>query len=90
MKIIVDIPNSLYANLGKIQNGSIAAKRIIDHVRQGQKIDLYEIKETLKEIANGDTIDVLVEVMRILEGGKHGETDNDSGLPGRDGTLPDE
>jgi len=78
VKIIVDIPNSLYANLGKIRNGSIAAKRILDHVKQGQKIDLYEIREKLKEIANGDTIDVLVEVMRLLEGGNHGETDNDS------------
>ena len=78
MKIIVDIPNSLYANLGKIQNGSIAAKRILDHVRQGQKMDLYVIREKLKEIANGDTIDILVEVMRLLEGGNDGETDNNS------------
>lgn len=35
MKIIIDIPNSLYANLQKIQNGSIASKRLLDCVRNG-------------------------------------------------------
>ena len=35
MQIVIDIPNSLYANLAKIQRGSIASKRILDCVRQG-------------------------------------------------------
>ena len=38
MKLIVDIPNGLYPNLGKIQNGSIASKRILDCVRNGTVI----------------------------------------------------
>ena len=53
-------------------------------------IDTDDIRQQLKEIVTADNIDTLVEVMRILEGGKHGETDNDSRLPGREGTLPDE
>ena len=35
MQIIVDVPNSLYANLSKITNGSIATKRILDCVKYG-------------------------------------------------------
>ena len=35
MQIVIDIPKSLYANLQKIQNGSIAAKRILECVRNG-------------------------------------------------------
>lgn len=53
-------------------------------------IDTDDIRQQLKEIATADNVDTLVEVMRILEGGKHGETDNDSRLPGREGTLRDE
>lgn len=37
MKLVVDIPNSLYANLQTIQNGSVAAKRILQCVRDGEK-----------------------------------------------------
>lgn len=36
-----------------------------------------EIREKLKEIANGDNIDTLVEVMRILEGWNDGRTADD-------------
>lgn len=53
-------------------------------------IDTDDIRQQLKEIVTADNIDTLVEVMRILEGGKHGETDNDRRLPGRERTLPDE
>lgn len=35
MKIVIDIPKSLYANLPKIVNGSIASKRILDCVKNG-------------------------------------------------------
>lgn len=38
MKLLVEIPNSLYANLSKIQRGSIASKRVLDCVRNGQKL----------------------------------------------------
>ena len=39
MKLIIDIPNSLYANLAKIRNGSIANKRILDSVKNGIPLD---------------------------------------------------
>lgn len=35
MQIVIDIPNSIYANLSKIVNGSIASKRILDCVKNG-------------------------------------------------------
>ena len=35
MQIVIDIPNSLYANLQKIERGSIASKRVLDCVRNG-------------------------------------------------------
>ena len=35
MQIVIDIPNSIYANLSKIANGSIASKRILDCVKNG-------------------------------------------------------
>lgn len=35
MKIVIDIPNELYANLKKIQNGSIACSRILKLVQNG-------------------------------------------------------
>lgn len=53
-------------------------------------IDTDDIRQQLKEIVTADNIDTLVEVMRILEGGKHGQTDNDRRLSGREGTLRDE
>lgn len=53
-------------------------------------IDTDDIRQQLKKIVTADNVDILVEVMRILEGGKHGETDNDRRLSGREGTLRDE
>lgn len=35
MQLVIDIPNSIYANLPKIVNGSIASKRILDCVKNG-------------------------------------------------------
>ena len=35
MELIIEIPNSIYANLPKIVNGSIASKRILDCVKNG-------------------------------------------------------
>lgn len=53
MQIVIDIPNSLYANISKIQRGSIASKRILDCVRggttlpkgHGRLIDADELKK---------------------------------------------
>lgn len=36
MKLLVEIPNSLYSNLSKIERGSVASKRVLDCVRNGQ------------------------------------------------------
>jgi hypothetical protein len=35
MRLVIDIPNSLYANLKKIQRGSIASKRLFDCIKEG-------------------------------------------------------
>ena len=40
MQMVIDIPKSLYANLQKIQNGSIAAKKILECVRNGKRADV--------------------------------------------------
>ena len=57
MQIIVDVPNSLYANLSKITNGSIATKRILDCVKYGTPLpkghgNIYDEKDIKKEIKN--------------------------------------
>lgn len=49
MKLLVDIPNGLYANLSKIQNGSIATKRILQCVKDGEKAE-QRIREMLEDI----------------------------------------
>ena len=38
MQIVIDIPNSIFANLPKIVNGSIASKRILDCVKNGTSL----------------------------------------------------
>lgn len=48
MELIIDIPNSIYANLPKIVNGSIASKRILDCVKNGTPLPK----------GHGDLIDV--------------------------------
>jgi len=52
MKLIVDIPNSLYANLAKIDNGSIASKRIIECVKHGKPYKIDVLDKIRAEIAN--------------------------------------
>lgn len=39
MKLIVDVPNSLYANLSTIKNESVAGKRILECVKNGKKVE---------------------------------------------------
>ena len=43
MKLIVDIPNSLYSNLNKITNGTSASQRILECVKRGTDIRKIEI-----------------------------------------------
>lgn len=39
MKVLIDIPHSLYANLDKINFGSNASKRIFECVKNGKKVE---------------------------------------------------
>lgn len=55
MKMIVEIPNALYSNLKKIQNGSIATKRILDCVRNGTP--LSESEDCVSRQALDDILD---------------------------------
>ena len=50
MKIIIDVPQGLYANLAKIQRGSIASKRILDCVREGTPISNTVTVEQLEDM----------------------------------------
>ena len=54
MKLVIDIPNSLYANLSKIEYGTNASKRLLDCIKNGtplpkghwvrkNKVDAYDI-----------------------------------------------
>ena len=54
MKLIVEVPNSLYANLSKIQRGSIASKRILDCVKNGTPLNPLgeEMRITQKAITD--------------------------------------
>ena len=40
MKLIVDVPHSLYANLSTIKNESVAGKRILECVKNGTPIKI--------------------------------------------------
>ena len=54
MKIVVDIPNSLYANLRIITHGSPASKRLLECMKEGIPLpkhhgDLIDRGQALKE-----------------------------------------
>lgn len=50
MQIVIDIPNSLYANLQKIQNGSIASGRILKIVKEGKRTKVEErVKDLIED-----------------------------------------
>ena len=53
IELIVKIPHSLYANLSKIQRGSIASKRILECVCNGTPLEKHDekvIKDTVASI----------------------------------------
>lgn len=63
MQIVIDLPNSLYANLQKIQNGSIASGRILKIVKEGKTTKVEErIKDLIESYQN--EIEVLEEEWR--------------------------
>lgn len=49
-KIVIDIPNGLYANLKKIQNGSTACSRILELAQNGTPLEkvFEDIKADIK------------------------------------------
>lgn len=61
MQIVIDIPNSIYANLPKIVNGSIASKRILDCVKNGTPLpkghgDLKDFQKMYADISNREEL----------------------------------
>ena len=50
MRLVIEIPNSLYANLSKIQHGSIASRRILNCVKSGECIS----RETARRIIDSN------------------------------------
>ena len=49
MNLIVNIPNSIYANLQKINHNSIAGKRVLDCVKIGQPIKDDNVSRNLEK-----------------------------------------
>ena len=67
MKIVIDIPNSLYANLGKIRRNSIACDRILDCVRNGKKVNGKKVSFYFKDIPPVDHRDGYMHLEDILK-----------------------
>ena len=72
MKIVIDIPNSLYANLGSIKRDSSAGGRILECVRNGRKFDSYQYNDGFLEgykqgIVRGKVIAMTQLAYSILE-----------------------
>ena len=76
MRILIDIPDHVYEHAVESTEDSRDEWDAMRAIAEGMK--LYDIKEQLKELADFDTVDILVDVMRILKGGNDGETDNNS------------
>lgn len=73
MELIIDIPNSIYANLPKIVNGSIASKRILDCVKNGTPLpkghgDLIDVNRKITVSVYDDEFEYwFEETMTVLE-----------------------
>lgn len=67
MKIVIDIPNSLYANLGKIKRDSIACDRILDCVRKGKKVKGKKVTLYFRDIPPVDYRDGYMHLDDLLK-----------------------
>jgi hypothetical protein len=76
VRILIDIPDHVYEHAVESTEDSRDEWDAMRAIAEGMKLD--DIKEQLKELADFDTVDILVDIMRILKGGKDGETDNNS------------
>lgn len=71
MKMIVNIPTSLYCNLDKIVGGSAASKRIIDCVKRGKTVEgliaeIEDVKYIMNEIIKNQGRDDLINFVNGL------------------------
>ena len=65
MRMIINLPNSLYCNLDKIVGGSAASKRILDCVKNGKTIEgliaeIEDVKYIMNEIIKNQGRDDLI------------------------------
>lgn len=88
MRILIDIPDHVYEHAVESTEDSRDEGDAMRAIAEGMTLD--DIKEQLKELADFDTVDILVDVMRILKGGNDGETDNNRRLSRGEGTLRDD
>ena len=88
MRILIDIPDHVYEHAVESTEDSRDEGDAMRAIAEGMTLD--DIKEQLKKLANFDTVDILVDVMRILKGGNDGETDNNRRLSRGEGTLRDD
>lgn len=88
MKILIDIPDHVYEHAVESTEDSRDEGDAMRAIAEGMTLD--DIKEQLKELVDFDTVDILVDVMRILKGGSDGETDNNRRLSRGEGTLRDD
>ena len=87
MRILIDIPDHVYEHAVESTEDSRDEGDAMRAIAEGMTLD--DIKEQLKKLANFDTVDILVDVMRILKGGNDGEADNNRRLSRGEGTLRD-
>ena len=80
MQIVIDIPKSLYANLQKIQNGSIAAKRILECVRNGKSVMYYSQVEGITPTVVEPKTDVLDKIRAEIDSYYSDNRDRNDGL----------
>ena len=88
MRILIDIPDHVYEHAVESTEDSRDEGDAMRAIAEGMTLD--DIKEQLKEFADFDTVDILVDVMWILKGGNDGETDNNRRLSRGEGTLRDD
>ena len=66
MKLVIDIPDAEYVFLKGLKNGDVT--RPIMHIQNGIPLDTMRraIKQEIKELADYESVDALVEVMQII------------------------
>ena len=80
MELVIDIPKSLYANLQKIQNGSIAAKRILECVRNGKSVMYYPQVEGITPTVVEPKTDVIDKIRAEIQGLRNCSCSNSDGI----------